>query len=233
MPDKEVTLNVADGTSMLAYTSMPDNIAEKNPAIIVLQEAFGVNSHIKNITDRFAAEGYIAIAPELFHRSAPIGFTASYNDFGSVSAHLQALTPEGMQADMQAAYDWLIEQKQTDTSKVFSVGYCMGGRASFLANVTLPLKAAVSYYGGGVLPLLNKVNELSGKHLFYWGGLDKHIPKEQVDQVTEALTIAGKPFVNVVFSNADHGFNCDERVSYNENASKDAWALTLQFLKDS
>jgi len=228
-----VTLQVADGTSMAAYVAYPENADSNTPAILVLQEAFGVNHHIRNVTDRFAREGYIAIAPELFHRSAPVHFEASYTDFPSVMPHIQSLTNEGMSADLQAAYQWLTEQPKANQAAIYSVGYCMGGRASFLANAVLPLKAAVSYYGGGIDKLADKAADLHGRMLFYWGGLDKHIGKEQIDAAIKAVEDAGKPYINVVISDADHGFNCDERASYNEAASKDAWALTLDFLKNS
>jgi carboxymethylenebutenolidase len=232
MNNSYVTLNVADGTTMQAYTALPDNVNENTPAIIVFQEAFGVNGHIRKVTDRFAGEGYIAIAPELFHRTAPVGFEGDYSDFAAVMPHYSALTREGMQADITAAFNWLNTQ-EADKSRIFSVGYCLGGRASFLANATVPLAAAVSYYGGGTDGLLDLADQLSGKHLFFWGGLDTHIPKETVDKITEALTYAGKPYANVVFSDANHAFNCDERPSFNPAASKESWALTLEFLRNN
>lgn len=226
-----VTLQVADGTSMAAYVAYPENTDENTPAIIVLQEAFGVNGHIRNVTDRFAREGYVAIAPELFHRTAPKGFEASYTDFPSVMPHMQALTPEALTADLQAAYTWITGQSQVNQQNIFSVGYCLGGRVSFLANTVLPLKAAVSYYGGGMDQLAGKAADLHGRHLFFWGGKDQHIKQEQIDSVINAVKQAGKEYINVTISYADHGFNCDERASYNEAASKEAWALTLAFLK--
>ena len=231
-PSTYVNLSVADGSTMLAYTAYPENITASTPAIIVLQEAFGVNQHICNITDRFAREGYIAIAPELFHRTAPDRFEGLYTDFPAVMPHMQALTPEGLTADLQAAYQWLTEQ-DVDHNTVYSVGYCLGGRVSFLANAVLPLKAAVSYYGGGLDQLTDYAPNLSGRHLFYWGGKDQHISAETINSIISAVEAAGKDYVNVKFSYADHGFNCDERESYNEAASKEAWALTLAFLKNN
>jgi carboxymethylenebutenolidase len=224
-----VDLKVSDGTTMAAYIALPANRDEKTPAILVLQEAFGVNSHIRNVANRFAAEGYVAIAPELFHRTAPKGFEGDYTNFPAVAPHFQALTPEGLSADLQAAYEWL-QQQDIDKASVFSVGYCLGGRVSFLANTVLPLKAAVSYYGGGTDQLADRAAQLHGPHLFFWGGLDKHIHKENIDTVVQAVEAAGKDYVNVKISYADHGFNCDERASYNEKASKQSWALTLAFL---
>ncbi len=232
MNNSYVTLEVADGTTMQAYTALPENVNENTPAILVFQEAFGVNGHIRRVAERFAAEGYIAIAPELFHRTAPVGFEGDYSNFAAVMPHYSALTTGGMQADITAAYNWLNTQ-EADKSRIFSVGYCLGGKVSFLANATVPLAAAVSYYGGGTDSLLDMADQLGGKHLFFWGGLDTHIPKETVDKITEALTYAGKTYANVVFSDANHGFNCDERPAFNPTASKEAWALTLEFLKNN
>lgn len=224
------TLRVSDGSSMNAYVARPDD-SSSHPGIIVLQEAFGVNSHIRNVCDRFAAEGYVAIAPELFHRTAP-GFEGDYNNFPSVMPHMQRMTNEGAAVDLSAAFEWLHSQKNLQQDHIFSVGYCMGGRMSFLANATLPLNAAASFYGGGIAPgLLDRASQLHGPMLFCWGGLDKHIPHEQRQAVTDALRKAGKTYVNVEFSDADHGFNCDERASYQPRAARQSWALLLEFLR--
>ncbi|QJD98284.1 dienelactone hydrolase family protein [Mucilaginibacter robiniae] len=225
-------LNVADGSNMAAYVAKPENLSTDTPAIIVLQEAFGVNHHIRNVADRFAREGYLVIAPELFHRTAPKGFEGSYTDFPAVMPHMQALTIEGLTADLQAAYQWIMQQP-VNQQAVFSIGYCLGGRVSFLANAVLPVKAAVSYYGGGLEKLTEQATQLHGKHLFIWGGLDQHIKPENIATIIKAVEDAGKDYVNTTFSYADHGFNCDERASYNEAASKEAWTLTLAFLKNS
>jgi carboxymethylenebutenolidase len=227
-----IQIAVADGSTMLAYTAVPENINTNTPAIIVLQEAFGVNHHIRNIAERFAQEGYVTIAPELFHRTAPEKMEGSYNDFPAMLPHYNALTNEGLTADLQAAYQWLTQQN-VNTDAVFSVGYCLGGKVSFLANAVLPLKASVSYYGGGVDQLASEAVNLHGRHLFYWGGKDQHIKTENINTIIQAVEDAGKEYVNVKFSYADHGFNCDERASYNETAAKEAWALTLAFLKSN
>lgn len=226
---EDTILRVSDGSSMNAYVSRP-NDSSSHPGIIVLQEAFGVNSHIRTMCDRFAAEGYVAIAPELFHRTAP-GFEGSYTDFAAVMPHMQAMTNEGATADLRASFEWLQSQKNVQQDHIFSVGYCMGGRMSFLANARLPLRAAASFYGGGIAPsLLDRASQLHGPMLFCWGGLDKHIPPEQRQAVTDALRKAGKSYVNVEFSDADHGFNCDERASYQPRAARQSWTLLLEFL---
>lgn len=228
-----VTLAVKDGTTMQAYTASPAHVRGTLPAILVFQEAFGVNGHIRELTERFASQGYVAIAPELFHRTAEPGFEGSYTDFAALAPHFKGITTEGLLADAQAAWDWLQNNPLVDKKSIVSTGYCMGGRVSFLVNTVLPLKAAVSYYGAGIAPeLVKKAGDLHAPMLFFWGGLDTHIPQEQIDLVTTSLKTAGKNYVNVVISDAHHGFFCDKRASYNEQAAKEAWALTLSFLSE-
>ncbi|HEY9167620.1 MAG TPA: dienelactone hydrolase family protein [Candidatus Kryptonia bacterium] len=232
MSDKKdfVELKVSDGTTMAAYVARPGG-SGKHPGIMVFQEAFGVNAYIRDVADRLATEGFTAIAPELFHRTGP-GFEGSYTDFATTQVHTTKLTNEGLAADINAAYDWLTKDTLTDSQNVSSIGFCMGGRVSFLADSVVPLKAAVSFYGGGIAQgLLDRAKNLHGPILLFWGGLDKHILPEHTRAVEDALRAAGKEFGNITFSYADHGFFCDQRASYNEKASKQAWAMTLEFLK--
>jgi carboxymethylenebutenolidase len=229
-----VTLKVSDGTTMRAWVARPSTTAA-HPGILVFQEAFGVNAHIRDIVGRFASEGYLAIAPELFHRTGA-GFEGRYDDFPSAMPHMRGMTDAGMEADQRAAYDWLRANGAAEF-RISAVGYCMGGRAAFLAALTLPLACAISYYGGGIAPnannpgLLGRAGELQAPMLFLWGGRDKHITPDQIRRVTDALGAAGKSFVNVEISDADHGFFCDARASYSPTAAAQAWPLTLAFLK--
>ena len=229
---ENVILAVGDGTQMNAYTARPmdDGV---HPGLIVLQEAFGVNAHIRDMVARFALEGYLAVAPELFHRTCP-GFQGSYTDFAEVMPHMQALNDADMTADLGAAHAWLVDQGAVKTA---AVGYCMGGRAAFLAAITLPLDAAASYYGGGIAPgprgpgLLGRTAEIHCPLLLIWGGLDKHIGPDAIRTIEDALAAAEMDTINVVMSKADHGFFCDERASYSAEASAVAWPMTLGFLK--
>jgi carboxymethylenebutenolidase len=224
-----ITLPV-DGSPMRAFVVWPDGEGP-HPGIVVFQEAFGVNAHIRDVTARFAREGYVAIAPELFHRTAS-GFEGDYADFDSVKPHFQALTTEGIVADARAAHGWLAAEPSVDASRLAGVGFCMGGRAAFLANATLPLAAAVSYYGGGIAPaLLDRAAGLHGPQLFHWGGRDAHIPPEQHRAVVDALRAARRAFVSVEYSEADHGFFCDRRSQYHPDAAVESWALTRAFLR--
>ncbi len=227
---KTISLAVSDGTTMPAFVAAPDD-GVKHPVVIVFQEAFGVNAHIKDVTQRVAALGYVAIAPELFHRTGE-HVEIAYNDFAAVAPHREPLTNEALEADARATYEWLQHEPEVNADHIGAVGFCMGGRMSYLANSILPLACAVSFYGAGIAPgLLDRAEKLSGPMLFFWGGLDTHLPLEQRLQLMAALDAAKKIYANVDFSNAGHGFHCDVRESYQPDAARQAWALTVEFFK--
>jgi len=221
------TVAVSDGTEIELYAAFPEGTG-KFPAIIVIQEAFGVTGHIRNVCERFCKEGYAVVSPDLFHRTVH-RLEAAYTDFPAIMKHYQAITTEGLSADLKASYDFLQQQDSVDKEKTGSVGFCLGGRVSFVANTVLPLSAAVSYYGGGLEQLAGEAPKLHAPHLFYWGGLDQHIGPDKIETIINAVKDAGKEYTNVVISYADHGFNCDDRASYHPLAAKEAWAHTLSF----
>jgi carboxymethylenebutenolidase len=227
---QKVELDVSDGTRMAGFVARPGDVGP-HAGLLVFQEAFGVNHHIRKVCERFAAEGYVAIAPELFHRTAP-GFEGSYTDFDAVGPHLKAVTTETAEADVRAAYEWLRSNEDVKPDAISCVGFCLGGRVSFIANSSVPLRAAVSFYGAGIAPaLLDRVSRLGAPSLFIWGGLDQRITPEYRLAVTGALDAQKQNYVNAVFSRADHGFFCDERAAYEPHSAKQAWALTLEFLR--
>ncbi|MHB1921679.1 MAG: dienelactone hydrolase family protein [Chitinophagaceae bacterium] len=226
-------MTLADHSILSAFMAIPsvEEVASFK-GLILLQEAFGVNGHIRDLANRLADCGYAVIAPELFHRSAP-GFEGSYTDFQSVIPHLQALTIEGLEADLEASYNWLQNCPEVLEDKIGRIGFCMGGRASFLANSTLPLKAAVSFYGRGIATsLLERVPNLHAPMMFFWGGRDKHIPVEQRQNLSAALNRAKKTYVQVKFGDADPGFFCNERASFHPESAAEAWDMVLTFLKN-
>ena len=228
--DKHV-LAVADGSSMQAFVARPQ---EKGafPGMLIFQEAFAVNAHIRDVAQRISREGYVAIVPEFFHRSAVPGFEVRYEDFPSAMPHMKALTEQGLTDDIRAAYEWLRDSSHVTPDRIGSIGFCMGGRASFLANATVELRTAISFYGGGIAPvLLPRAANLHAPMLFFWGGLDKHISQDQIRTVIDAVKAAGRPYINVEISDADHGFFCDARPSYNAVAAKEAWSLVISFLE--
>jgi carboxymethylenebutenolidase len=227
---ERVTLKVSDGTSMHAHIARPASGSSNTPGILVFQEAFGVNDHIRDIGRRFADLGCTAIAPELYHRTGE-SVAIKYGDMAAVRPHSDALNLDTLRADGKAAYDWLVNEAKVDKNKVACIGFCQGGRTSYVTNSHLPLAAAISFYGGRI----NQTLELAGKQhapiLMFWGGLDKNILPEHYRAVADALTAAGKEHEQVVFSHAEHGFFCDVRESYGEKAAKQAWALVQEFLR--
>src|SRR5665213_1886886 len=117
-----VSLSVSDGTTMQAYTAIPEGDGPFT-GLMLFQEAFGVNAHIRELADRFAKEGFLVIAPELFHRTAPAGLEISYTDFAAVAPHFQAITVEKSEADIHAAYNWLAGNEQVKKDDIVCTGY--------------------------------------------------------------------------------------------------------------
>jgi carboxymethylenebutenolidase len=239
MPEvKTETLNlqVDDGTTMRAYMAQPQG-SGKFPGMLVFQEAFGVDKHIRDVTERFATEGYIAIAPELFHRTAPPGFEGNTSDFQSVMPHVMALNDKDAEADVRGAHKVLLRQSAIDAQRIACVGFCMGGRVSFLANLVLPLRAAISFYGGGIAKsergpgLLHRAEQAKAPIFLFWGGEDKHIGPGQRQAVSQALREAKKTFASMEFADADHAFFNDTRPNYNREAAEQAWELSKAFLR--
>ena len=226
-----VKLAVKNANEMNAFVVIPEGKGPF-PAVIVFQEAFGVNAHIKDVAGRIANEGYIAIAPELFHRTAPPGFESGYTDFSLVMPHFQAINTDTLINDSRAAYDWLYAQDNVIKDKIGCIGFCLGGRASFIANSALPLAASVSFYGGSSHTVADLAATLHGPQLFFWGGKDKHILPEHVATVIDAVKKAEKDYINVVISYADHAFFSDPRPSYHPDAAREAWGMTTVFLKN-
>jgi carboxymethylenebutenolidase len=223
------SIDVPDGTKMDAYLARPAGEGP-HPGLLVLQEIFGVNAHIRDIAERFARAGYAALAPDIFHRFAP-RYEGTYDDIPKSIALTSHLTPDGIVRDLTAAHAHLAGSPVVAGKKVGAIGYCMGGRLAFVANVVTPLAAAVCYYGGGTHEHVDMVGNLSGPTLFFWAGKDSYIPVESHRKVVDALRAAGKPFVDVEFSYADHGFFCDARSNYDPAAAAQAWPLTLAFLE--
>ena len=218
------TTKVNDGSEMDIYVARPS--AKPKAGIIIFQEIFGVNSHIQDVTNRFAELGLLAIAPDLFHREI-VRFESDYKDFEKPMELLGKYTTPQMAEDINASYNSLKSELGNDN--IATTGYCMGGMVSFLANALVPLKAAISYYG----PIPKIAEQAKNQHaplLMLWGGKDSHLGREAPHKSAEAMDKAEKIYTNVVFSEADHGFNCDQRESYNKPASELSWTLVEKFL---
>lgn len=228
------TLETADGPMEL-YEALPEG--QPPGAVIVIQEAFGLNDHIRDVTRRFAAAGYHAVAPALFHRAG--GGTAPYDDFSKVMPLFEGFGDEGVLVDVDATLAHLRGHGWSD-GQVGIVGFCMGGRVTFLVALRRRLGAAVGFYGGGIVtarrrglpPLIGEVGALATPWLGLFGDRDASIPVEDVERLREALAGVALPSEVVRYAEAEHGFHCDERPSYDEAAAKDAWSRTLDWLRE-
>jgi carboxymethylenebutenolidase len=225
----QITIETSDG-AMPAFEALPDGDAKG--AIVVVQEAFGVTEHIEHIATLLAEAGWRAIAPAFFHRQgSPV---LAYDDFASVMPIMQALTAEGITADLNGAFDYLTGAGFAE-SDLGVVGFCMGGSVTFYAATLRKLGGAVTFYGGGVaegrfgLPsLIDQAPQLQTPWLGLFGDLDQSIPTEDVNQLRQATAAAPVASEVVQYPDADHGFNCNDRPSvFNATAAADAWDRTL------
>lgn len=224
-----ITITTADG-AMPAYEARPDGDARG--AVVAVQEAFGVTSHIEHIVDRLAAAGWHAVAPAFFHRQgAPV---LTYDDLESVMPVMGQLTAEGITDDLNATFEHL-DNVGFPAERTGIVGFCMGGSVAFHAATMRPLGAAVTFYGGGVaegrfgLPaLVDQAPSLQSPWLGLYGDLDAGIPSSQVEQLRQAASGAAVTTEIVRYAEAQHGFNCDDRPAvFNQAAATDAWDRTL------
>jgi carboxymethylenebutenolidase len=214
-----ITLKAEDGHSFGAYRAAP--AGKPKAGIVVIQEIFGVNSHIKNISDRFAADGYVALAPAIFDRAEP-GFETGYQpaDIERGRAVRGKIDIGDMVKDVRAAVGAL----KAEGLKVGVVGYCLGGTLAWLAAARIDgLSCAVSYYGGGVAETASEKPRCPV--LFHFGETDQSIPPDH-----HAKIRAAHPTLPMHLYPAGHGFSCDERGSYHEPSATLARTRTMEFL---
>jgi carboxymethylenebutenolidase len=211
------TLMARDGHEFRAWLSAPSG--KGKGAVVVIQEIFGVNSHIRAVTDSFAAEGYVAIAPSLFDRVRR-GIELGYSDeeMQEGRGYVMQLKPEQTMKDIAASLAIVKHSGRTG-----AVGYCWGGRMAYLAACELPLSCSVVYYGGGITQLLEKKPKCPV--MYHFAERDKHIPMDDVAKIQ-----AAHPEGIFHLYPADHGFNCDQRGSYDAPSAALARQRTLEFL---
>jgi carboxymethylenebutenolidase len=206
-------------------------------AVIVLQEAFGVNHHIRDVADRFSDEGYLAVAPQLFHRDGSP--EVPYDDFQAAMPYMANLTRQGLTNDLNATTDFLATLG-FHAPNIAAVGFCMGGTVSFFAATLGTIGAAASFYGGGVAtgrfglpPLIELAADLQSPWLGLYGDLDQGIPVDQVEALRAATKSTSVDTAIVRYADGKHGFHCDARPdAYNEVAAADAYARALAFFAE-
>jgi len=220
----------ASGTKMGGYLARPTDSAPR-AGVIVWMEIFGVNAHIRAVTERVAREGYVALAPDFFHRTHP-GIELGYDEAGMATGMkgLMALDADTMIADAQAAVAFLRKQPGV-TGKIGALGFCIGGHMTYLTACETDVAAAASFYGGGIAAprgpggkasTLSRTPKMKGKILCLMGAKDSLIPMAQVDAMRAALKSSGARHELIVYD-ADHGFFCNERASYHKPSADDAW----------
>ena len=218
-----VQLRAADGHQFNAYTAQPKERPAK--AVVVIQEIFGVNGHIRSVTDGYANDGFLAIAPALFDR-VERGVELKYqpDDMKRGMGFAQQVGMENAVRDVAAAIDYAATQ--VGREHVAVVGFCWGGTLAWLAATRLNVAAAVGYYGG-------RIAQYAGEQptcpvMLHFGALDKHIPQSEIDKVQQA-----HPDVQIfVYANAGHGFNCDQRADYEPKSAAQARERTMEFVSE-
>jgi len=215
-----ITLKAEDGQALGAYRAAPDG--EAKGSVVVVQEIFGVNDHIRTVADGYAQAGYLAVAPALFDRLEP-GLELTYDDDGVARGRAlrTQLAWHTVLLDVAAAV-----REAATAGRVGVVGYCWGGSVAWYAASKLPIAAAVGYYGGQIHDLIDATPRVPT--MLHFGAQDDLIPKPHVDAV-----MARHPDVAILVYGAGHGFNCDARSSYDELCARVARERTLRFFDDN
>ena len=222
-----IDLTAADGQKIPAYVAKPEGKAKGG--VVVVPEIFGVNSHIRDVADGYARDGYVAVAPSTFHRVKPdveLGYSpADMQEGFGYKTQVDALPAPGVMQDLQAAVDHAAKESG---GKVGIVGYCWGGLLTWQAAAQLNgLSAAVPYYGGGMTTPEEIARQPKVPVLAHLSDRDQWVPMEGVEAFRKA-----HPEVEVHIYSADHGFNCNQRAAWNEPAAKLARERTLAFFAE-
>ena len=222
-----------------AYLAQPDRPGPC-PAVVVLQEIFGVNTHIREVTERIAREGYIAIAPALYQRLAP-GFQTGYTpeDIKIGREYKEKTQASELLADIQATVDYLKNLPNVKSDGFGCIGFCFGGHVAYLAATLPDIKATASFYGAGITnwtpgggdPTITRTKEIKGTIYTFFGMEDASIPTEQVNQIEAELTKQHISHRVFRYDGVDHGFFCDHRGSYDPKAAEAAWNEVKQLFQ--
>jgi carboxymethylenebutenolidase len=232
----EVKIPTAD-VELPAYRAMPAT-GGSFPVVLVVQEIFGVHEHLKDVCRRFAREGYLAVAPELYARQ---GDPTKFTDWKQLFAEIVNKVPDAqVMSDLDAAVAWAGKSGSGDVKRVGVTGFCWGGRITWLYCAHSPqVKAGVAWYGrlvGETSPLQPKypidvVADLKAPVLGLYGGQDQGIPLADVEKMRAALAAAKNPSEIVVFPDAPHGFNADYRPSYRPDDAREGWRQALAWFR--
>jgi carboxymethylenebutenolidase len=220
---------VPGGAFFDAYLAKPP--AGSGPGLVLFQEIFGVNEHIRALADQYALDGFVVLAPDIFwrqQRRVELGYEGADRQRGIELAG--QTKPAELEGDIVAAVAALRARPEVTAGKVGAIGYCMGGRLAFLAAAIAGVDTAVAYYGGGIHNQLDKAAAIQCPVQFHYAERDDNIPPAAVDKVRTAMH--GKKAEVHVYPGAMHGFNCWARASYHAPSAALAHGRSLQFLAD-
>jgi carboxymethylenebutenolidase len=212
----------------------------KFPTVIVLMEAFGLNKWCKSICDRLAESGFAAIAPDFYR-----GTSYAYTDRQGAIAKLKSLKDDAIMSDVGKSIEFLTGKSEVNANAIGIIGFCSGGRYTFLTNAVYPsqIKAAVAFYGGGIdatadpvgrKSLIGRVDTMQSPIMLMYGAEDKSITADEQGRIATALSKAKKRYILNLFPKAGHGFMSSDRSdSYSPEAAAEAWMMTTGFLKQN
>ena len=241
LPIETATVEVQSDALMIpAYLAHPSTLG-KFPIVVVIQEVFGVNAHIREVTNRLAQEGYIAIAPHIYHRQVK-GFDVGYDDSGLALGRTYKVGTKADELlnDVQGAIIYVKEHFDDVPVGVGCIGFCFGGHVAYLAATLSDVRATASFYGAGIvsstpgggLPTIERTPEISGTIYAFFGMEDPLIPLSEVDKIEAALRQATVKSRIFRYPNAGHGFFCDHRKNYHPPSAKDAWEHVKSLFSD-
>jgi carboxymethylenebutenolidase len=232
------TLSTSEGPMDLHCFTPDASDARRLPAVIVIQEAFGVNPHIKRVCRRVASAGYAVFSPELFHRTGK-GLEFGYDEFPKVKPIMAELTNGRILEDVRAAHQHIIGRADVDPARVATWGFCLGGWVAMLSACELPISASVSFYGGGLVhqrhgfgftPLIGRFDSIRCPVMLVFGARDEGIPPVDIYALRSRLASLGKDHVIRVLPEGGHGFFCEDRPAYHKATAEASWALATDWL---
>ncbi|MEA5470875.1 dienelactone hydrolase family protein [Spirulina sp. 06S082] len=219
-----------------AYLAQPD-APGTYPGVIVIQEIFGVNGHIQDVTERIAEEGYVAIAPAIYQRLAP-GFSVGYSpkEIELGRKYKVQTKADELLSDIQSAIAYLKILPQVKAGGMGSIGFCFGGHVAYLAATLADIKATAAFYGAGIAtltpgggePTIARTQEIKGTLYAFFGKEDPLISLPEVEAIATELQKCNIPHQIFSYDGAGHGFFCDRRSDYDQSSAKDAWQKVLQ-----